>query len=98
MILRTLAASLAVIAVPIAVVGAAEPDAKADYSTKKICDVTNVTGSRLGGVRRCRTQAEREQAKAESRDVVSRIQSQKNFTEEMARAGVRAMCKGSRAC
>jgi hypothetical protein len=80
MILRALLASIAVVAIPLTVVGAAEPQ---NESTKKTCKVGKVTGSRLGGVRRCRTQSEWDQEKAESRDVTQRIQSQKNMTEQM---------------
>lgn len=74
MIVRILLAAIAVVAVPAALVGAAEPDAKADYSTKKVCDSNTPVGSRLGGVRRCRTAAERREEQKESRDVVDRIQ------------------------
>lgn len=74
MIIRTFLAAIAVVAVPAALVLAAEPDAKADYSTKKVCDTNTPTGSRLGSVRRCRTPAERREHQKESRDVVDRIQ------------------------
>ena len=79
MIIRTLMAAIAVIAIPIAVVGA-EPrqsPSKSDYNTKKVCDVAQPTGSRLGGVRRCRTAAERDEHKQEARQVVDRIQMMK---------------------
>lgn len=74
MIVRTFLAAMAVIAVPAAVMGAADPDAKADYSAKKVCDVNTPVGSRLGSVRRCRTPSERREQQKESRDVVDRIQ------------------------
>jgi hypothetical protein len=71
-------ASLALFAMPITAFAAAEPAAKnKDYYTKKTCSVDLATGSRLGGVRRCRTKAEKDQARAEDRQVVERIQSQK---------------------
>lgn len=79
MIIRTFVAAVAVIAIPMAVVGA-EPQQstrKSDHSTKKVCDVAQPTGSRLGGIRRCRTAAEREEHKAEARQVVDRIQMMK---------------------
>jgi hypothetical protein len=70
--------SLAVAIVPITAYAAAEPAAKnSDYYTKRTCKVTRTTGSRLGGVRRCRTQAEVDKARAEDRQVVERIQSMK---------------------
>ena len=74
MILRYFLAAVAVVAVPAALVGAAEPDARADYGTKKVCDSNTPVGSRLGGVRRCRTAAERREEQKESREVVDRIQ------------------------
>jgi hypothetical protein len=70
--------SLAVAVLPLTAYAAAEPAAKnSDYYTKRICKVTRTTGSRLGGVRRCRTQAEIDQARAEDRQVIERIQSMK---------------------
>jgi len=94
-ILRAGLAAAATVFVPVALLGAAEPDTKAEYSTKKVCEVSVPTGSRLGGVRRCRTAAEREEAKAEDRDVVDRIQSRKAFSEGMTIGA----CRGnSRAC
>ncbi|HEV7658378.1 MAG TPA: hypothetical protein VGO55_00895 [Allosphingosinicella sp.] len=75
MIIRAFIAAAAVIAVPVAVVGAQQPaGTKSQYSTKRVCDVTIPTGSRLGGIRRCRTAAERELAKQEARQVVDRVQ------------------------
>jgi len=80
-IIRTLIAAIAVIAIPMAVVGAQAPATnKGSHSTKKVCDVAQPTGSRLGGVRRCRTPAEREEAKQEARQTVDRIQSMKPTT------------------
>lgn len=70
--------SLTAAALPLAAYAAAEPAAKnGDYYTKRTCTVTRTTGSRLGGVRRCRTQAEVDQARQEDRQVVERIQSMK---------------------
>ena len=73
--LPAIAAMLAVVAVPIAVQGAEQPAPPA--AEKRYCDVMQPTGSRLGAVRRCRTKAERDQAKQEARQVAERIQSMK---------------------
>ena len=63
------------IAAPIAAYGASEPAAKgSDYYTRKVCDTIKPTGSRLGGTRRCRTRAEIDQARRESRQVIERVQ------------------------
>ena len=70
--------AMAAVAVPIAAYAASEPAPKgADYYTKKVCQVIRPTGSRLGGARRCRTQAQIDQARAEDRQVLERIQSMK---------------------
>ena len=89
--LRVLAAVIAVIAVPIAVQGAEGPSGSPQ--AKRTCEVNTPTGSRLGGIRRCRTKAERDAAKAENRSVVERIQSGKNLTEAMAGMGRGEMCR-----
>jgi hypothetical protein len=73
-IVRALLAAAALIAIPIAVQGAENPSQRPDDTTTKVCEVNLATGSRLGGVRRCRTRAEREQAKQEARRVVDRMQ------------------------
>jgi hypothetical protein len=73
-IVRALLAAVAVVAVPIAAQTAQAPSQQPDYSTTKICEVNAAIGSRLGGVRRCRTQREREIEKQESRQVVDRVQ------------------------
>jgi hypothetical protein len=73
-ILRTLTAAVAVVAIPIAVLGADRP-AKSGENDRRVCEVTGVIGTRLSNVRRCRTRAEREDAKQEARRVVDRIQS-----------------------
>lgn len=76
MIARTLLAAAATIAIPAAVLGAAEPAPRKDGSAEaKTCDVSRPVGSRLGGVRRCRTKTEREAHKQEARQTVDRIQS-----------------------
>lgn len=92
--LSAIAAAIAVIAVPIAVQGAEGP-ARVAPSEKRICEVHLATGSRLGGVRRCRSKSERDAAKAETRTTVERIQSGKNFTEAMAGMNRSTMCQSA---
>lgn len=77
MFIRTFVSAVAVIVIPIAVVGAEEPTKSQNQPEKKICSVTGTLGTRLGNVRRCRTQAEINEAKQESRRVVDRIQANK---------------------
>jgi hypothetical protein len=74
--LAAVAAALSVIAIPLAVQGAQAPSSSSSIE-KRTCDVNVPTGSRLGGVRRCRTASEREAAKQEARTVVDRIQAMK---------------------
>jgi hypothetical protein len=74
--LRALVAAIAVVAVPIAVQGAETPS-QPKPRAKRICEVDVPMGSRLGGVRRCRSAEEREAHKAEARDVVDRVQRMK---------------------
>jgi hypothetical protein len=77
--LRTLAAAVAVVVIPIAVRGAETPPSRtADYDARKVCRVDSKTGSRLGGVQRCRSKAEWDQARQESRRVVDRMQGNKS--------------------
>ena len=45
-----------------------------DYSTKKICKLESRNGSRLGGKRTCKSQAEWDQIARESRITAERIQ------------------------
>jgi hypothetical protein len=73
--IRAFIAAAAVIAIPVTVVGAQQPVQKnSQFITKRVCEVAVPTGSRLGGIRRCRSAAEREQAKQEARQVVDRVQ------------------------
>jgi hypothetical protein len=74
--LRALVAAIAVVAVPIAVHGAETPP-QTKPRVKRVCEVDVPMGSRLGGVRRCRSADEREAHKAEARDVVDRVQRMK---------------------
>ena len=81
MYLRALAAAIAVVAVPFAVQGAESPRrTPSSPQAKRTCEVDLQTGSRLGGVRRCRSQEEREAAKQEARTTVDRIQAFKATT------------------
>ena len=77
MIVRALLTIAAIIAVPIAVQGAEGPRRTVTDKAKRTCEVDLPTGSRLGGVRRCRSQEERDAARQESRRVVDRIQAMK---------------------
>lgn len=64
--------------IPLTAFAAAEPPAKSgDYYTKKICETIRPVGSRLGGTRRCRSQAEIDAEQEENRKVVTRIQTQR---------------------
>lgn len=76
MIVRILIAVTATVAIPLAFVGAAPPsDKNSAYYTKRICEVTGVTGSRLTRVRQCFTQAERDQLRAQGKRVLEHVQS-----------------------
>lgn len=86
------AAALVVTSVPIAM-QEADGQTAARPAEKRYCTVTRETGSRLGGVRRCRTKAEQDAYRAEAQKSVERIQSQKNWTQEMVQ--MRSTCPGS---
>ncbi|HYD12216.1 MAG TPA: hypothetical protein VEC11_05160 [Allosphingosinicella sp.] len=77
--LTAIAASIAVIAVPIAVQGAQAPT-KTNPPPKRICTVQQTLGSRVNNVRSCRTREEREAAKQEARQTVDRVQAMKATT------------------
>jgi hypothetical protein len=70
---RSLAAALAVVAAPIAILDAQAPLAGKD-GERRVCEVSGTIGTRLSNTRRCRTKAEREEAQREARRVVDRIQ------------------------
>ena len=98
MIARMFLAAVAVVAIPLAVAGHAQAPTESKETAKRVCEVNQATGSRLGGVRRCLTRAERAQQRADSQKMTERIQSQKNFTEAMW-GGPGAACRsGPRAC
>lgn len=84
-------AAIAVVAIPLLVQGA---QGQTQPKEKRYCEVTQQIGTRLGATRRCRTKAERDAARAEEKATVERIQSQKNYTEQM----VGMTCRGSRFC
>ena len=66
---------LALVAIPIAAFAASEPAAKGDdYYKKKICETIKPIGSRLGGTRRCRTQAESTRPGARTARCCERVQ------------------------
>ena len=68
---------IAVLAAPVAVQSAEGPaQQKAENPDQIVCEVTRPPGSRLGGVRRCRTRAEWVAYRAETRDVVHRVQTE----------------------
>jgi hypothetical protein len=73
-ILRTLLAAVATVAIPVTLLGAEPEPRKSNPTTRKICEVSGVIGSRLGTVRRCRTKAEWEEARREARQAVDRYQ------------------------
>ena len=98
MILRlppsSLLTALAIIAIPIAAYGAdpAPLNRSDDYYTKKVCDVTRPTGSRLGGTRRCMTQAERDRARADNQNYIQGMQNQKQMSELFLKCRARPNC------
>lgn len=75
------AALIAVVATPIVARG--QTRSASGAAAKRTCEINVPTGSRLGAVRRCRTKAERDAARAENKEVVERIQSRKAFGEQM---------------
>ena len=70
-------ATAAVVAVPVALQGAEPPAKQNEYTTKKVCVVDRPLGSRLLPTRRCRTQAEEDERRAQSRRTVERVQTMK---------------------
>jgi hypothetical protein len=94
--LQIIVAAIAVVAIPLSVQGAEGQTAPKE---KRYCEVNQQIGTRLGAVRTCRTKAERDAARAESRATAERIQSQKNFTEAMAGMGGGGVCRAAgRSC
>ncbi|HEY0414476.1 MAG TPA: hypothetical protein VGD66_15180 [Allosphingosinicella sp.] len=72
--------SVALLAAALAAAGTAAPlpaapPAAGTDATKKICRLQETIGSRLGGTRICRTRAEWEDLKLQSRRTVERVQS-----------------------
>ena len=94
MLARFAATALAVIVIPAAIVGAqppAAPDTAKKETERRTCEVSGVIGSRLGGVRRCRTKSERKAHQQEARQVVDRIQHWKPLVCDGA-GGVTRQC------
>jgi hypothetical protein len=77
MLVRSLIAAAAVVAIPIAVVGQQPPRKARDDSSRKICEIRGTTGSRLGTVRVCRTKAQWDEVRADERAVIERVQNRK---------------------
>jgi hypothetical protein len=77
---RLIIAAVAIAALPLSMAAAESKSGKAAYSTKRICKVEGETGSRLGGVKRCRTQQEWDALKRETRDQIDRAQNLKTHT------------------
>lgn len=99
MIARIFLAAAAVVAIPLAVAGHAQAPTDSRETAKRTCEVDQQIGSRLGGVRRCMTRAERAQQRADSQSTTARIQSQKNLTEDIYKVGARGICQsGPRRC
>jgi hypothetical protein len=75
---RAVIAVIAVVAGSLAVqnAGAESPAQKSEDANQITCEVTRPAGTRLGGVRRCRTRAEWAQYRAEMRAAVHRVQSE----------------------
>jgi hypothetical protein len=69
----TLIAALSVLSVPAAAAAEAPKGEADDYRTKKICKIERPIGSRLGGVKRCRTRAEEAEYKAQARQQMDKI-------------------------
>lgn len=69
-----MAAAFLVASASVAAIAQQQRSKSHDYGTKKICKVENKNGSRLGGKRTCRTQAEWDQIARESRLTAERIQ------------------------
>lgn len=82
MSIRILLAALVTIAIPIAVIGQPAPPKARDTSQRRVCEVDTQIGTRLGNIRRCRTKAERDAARAESREIAERIQMRKAYNGE----------------
>jgi hypothetical protein len=74
MVRRLILAAFVLASIPLTAASADEKKRSADYTEKKICKVEKETGSRLGGVKRCRTRAEQAELRREMRTQVDRIQ------------------------
>ncbi len=97
MIARNLLAALAVVVVPLAVAGHAQAPSQSKPRLKRICEVDQPIGSRLGAVRRCMTEAEWIEARAEAQKTVQRIQSGKAGSGTLTGGGA-CRAAGPRGC
>jgi len=79
MSLRLVMAAIAVVAVPVALYAQAPAPVAPDKSERRVCETTVDIGSRLARARRCYSKAEHDAMKAESREVVDRVQALKIF-------------------
>lgn len=77
MSIRLLAAALAVIAVPVAVMGQQPAPARKQAPERRYCVIDNDPAGRLRNVRRCYTKEERAAMKQEAREAIERIQTRR---------------------
>lgn len=77
MSIRLLFAAIAVVSVPMAVMGQQPAPERKQAPTKRYCRADNDIAGRLSGIRRCETKSERDARKHEARMVVDRIQNMK---------------------
>ena len=77
-LLRALLAGFAVVALPIVAADAQTRSIVRDNPPpKRICEVRSTIGTRLGNTVSCRTKAERDEARADGRETVDRVQMRK---------------------
>jgi hypothetical protein len=77
-LVRALLAGVAIIAIPIVAASAQTHSiVRNDPPAKRICEVRTTIGTRLGNTVSCRTKAERDQLKKDSREVAERVQMQR---------------------
>ena len=77
-LLRVLLAGFAIVAIPIVAAGAQTGSiVRANPPAKRVCEVRSTIGTRLGNTVSCRTKAERDEARADGRETVDRVQMRK---------------------
>ena len=74
MSIRLLAAALAVVAVPVAVLAQQPAPQTKQKVERRYCEADNDPAGRLRNVRRCYTKAERDAMRREARQTIERIQ------------------------